>query len=74
MDKTILITGATSGFYKAKAEQVYQGTIPLTGSDIADIVYWVTIVPPRVNINSVKVMPVCQSRVPFAIHSTTASD
>ena len=51
-----------------KAKQVYQGTKPLTPADIADIVYWVTNVPQHVNINTVEVMPVCQSCGPFLIH------
>ena len=51
-----------------KAKQVYQGTKPLTPADIADIIYWVTNVPPHVNINTVEVMPVCQSCGPFLIH------
>ncbi len=51
-----------------RAKQVYQGTRPLTPVDIADIVYWVTNVPPHVNINTVEVMPVCQSCGPFLIH------
>ncbi len=56
---------------KTRAEGVYTGTKPLTGKDIAEIVYWVTSVPPHVNINAVEVMPVCQSWAPFAIHRTT---
>lgn len=51
-----------------KADQVYEGTTPLTPDDIAEIVHWVTSVPSHVNINSVEVMPVCQSCGPFAIH------
>lgn len=58
---------------KEKADKVYKGTQPLTGSDIAEIAYWVTTVPPHVNINSLEVMPVCQSWAPFAIHRTTDS-
>ncbi|HER62870.1 MAG TPA: SDR family oxidoreductase [Desulfobacteraceae bacterium] len=56
---------------KARADDVYRGTEPLTGKDIAEIVYWVTSVPAHVNINAVEVMPVCQSWSPFAIHRTT---
>lgn len=59
---------------KVKAEEVYQGTQPLTGRDIAEIVYWVTSVPPHVNINSVEVMPVCQSWSPFAIHRSSENE
>jgi len=50
-----------------KADKVYEGTQPLTPVDIAEIVYWVASRPPHVNINSVEVMPVCQSWGNFAI-------
>lgn len=51
-----------------KAAAAYQGTEPLTGRDIAEIVYWLVNQPSHVNINRVEVMPVCQSCGPFAIH------
>ncbi len=54
-----------------QADKVYRGTTPLTGQDIAEIIYWVTSVPPHVNINALEVMPVCQSWSPFAIHRST---
>lgn len=56
---------------KDKADAVYRGTEPLTPEDIADIIYWVTSVPPHVNISAVEVMPVCQSCGPFFIHRVT---
>lgn len=45
----------------AKASKVYEGTQPLTPVDIAEIIYWTASRPSHVNINSVEVMPVCQS-------------
>ena len=45
----------------AKAAKVYEGTQPLTPEDIAEIIYWTASRPSHVNINSVEVMPVCQS-------------
>ena len=51
-----------------KADAVYRGTQPLTPADIAEIVHWVTSVPPHVNICSVEVMPVCQGCGPLAVH------
>lgn len=45
----------------AKAAKVYEGTQPLTPEDIAEIIYWTANRPSHVNINSVEVMPVCQS-------------
>ncbi|MCL2340381.1 MAG: SDR family oxidoreductase [Proteobacteria bacterium] len=51
-----------------RADAVYQGTEPLRPVDIAEIVHWVTTVPPHVNICAVEVMPVCQSCGPLAVH------
>jgi len=51
-----------------RAAEVYKGTQPLRAPDIAEIIYWVTSLPPHININSMEVMPVCQSWAPFAIH------
>ena len=51
-----------------KAAQVYTGTEPLTPDDIANIIYWVVSLPTHVNINSIEVMPTCQTWGPFAIH------
>ncbi len=53
---------------KAKADAVYGGADPLTAADIAEIVFWTANRPAHVNINSLEVMPVCQSWSPFAIH------
>ena len=53
---------------KNKADDIYKGTLPITGDDIAEIVYWVTSVPGHININAVEVMPVCRSCGPFVIH------
>lgn len=53
---------------KTKADSVYEGTQPVTPADIADIVYWVTTMPPHININALEVMPVDQAFSPFAIN------
>jgi 3-hydroxy acid dehydrogenase/malonic semialdehyde reductase len=53
---------------REKADQVYRGTAPITPDDIAEIVFWTTSMPSHVNINTVEVMPVCQSCGPFLIH------
>ena len=53
-----------------KAKQVYQGTQPLTGEDIAEIIWFVTSLPPHININTLEVMPTCQSWAPFAVERT----
>ncbi len=53
---------------KEQAKKVYEGTQPLTADDIAEIIYWVATLPPHININSMEIMPTCQSWSPFAIH------
>jgi len=50
-----------------KAAKVYEGTQPLTPADIAETVFWTASRPAHVNINSVEVMPVCQTWDNFAI-------
>ena len=56
----------------AKAAAVYAGTDPLTAEDIAEAVWWAASRPGHVNINSLQLMPVCQSFSPF--HITRRSD
>ncbi len=45
----------------AKAANVYADSDPLTPEDIAETVHWVISRPARVNINTLQLMPVCQS-------------
>jgi NADP-dependent 3-hydroxy acid dehydrogenase YdfG len=52
----------------SKADDVYQNTTPLTGGDIAQIVFFVATLPAHININALEVMPVCQAWGPFAVH------
>jgi 3-hydroxy acid dehydrogenase/malonic semialdehyde reductase len=54
----------------AKAAKIYDGTEPLTADDIAEAVFWATTLPPHVNINTIQMMPVCQSFSPLAIRRT----
>ncbi len=51
-----------------KAGAVYAGMQPLKGEDIAEIIYWVTALPPHINVNQLEVMPVAQAWSPFAVH------
>jgi len=51
-----------------KASSVYEGMQPLSGKDVADIVYWTTQLPPHINVNQLEVMPVAQAWSPFAVH------
>jgi 3-hydroxy acid dehydrogenase/malonic semialdehyde reductase len=52
----------------ARAAQLYEGADPLLPEDVAEAVHWVASLPPRVNINTVELMPVNQSFGPFTIH------
>jgi 3-hydroxy acid dehydrogenase / malonic semialdehyde reductase len=59
----------------SKAGSIYKDTEPLTGTDIADIAYFVATLPEHVNINSLEVMPTCQAWGPLAVHrEKTAKD
>ncbi|MCD7973574.1 MAG: SDR family oxidoreductase [Candidatus Azobacteroides sp.] len=46
-----------------KAKAVYEGFIPLTAEDIADVILYVCEAPPHVNINDVLVMPTAQASI-----------
>jgi len=50
-----------------RAAAVYQAAEALTPEDIADAVHWVASRPARVNVNTLQVMPVCQSFGPLRI-------
>ena len=51
----------------AAAAKVYQGTVPLSPTDIAATAYWVATLPAHVNINYIEMMPTCQGFSPFTI-------
>lgn len=53
----------------AKAASVYAHTTSpvLTAEDVAESVAWVAGLPPHVNVNSLQLMPVCQTFAPFNI-------
>ena len=50
-----------------KAAAVYAGTQPLTADDIAETVHWVASRPPHVTVNTISMMPNCQSFGPLTI-------
>jgi 3-hydroxy acid dehydrogenase / malonic semialdehyde reductase len=45
---------------RERADAVYDGFQPLTGDDIADIIYWILNAPPHVNIFDTYVLPTAQ--------------
>jgi 3-hydroxy acid dehydrogenase/malonic semialdehyde reductase len=55
-----------------KADDVYRGTEPLKADDISEIVHWVANLPPHVNVNSIEVMPTCQTWGHFAVYREAA--
>lgn len=46
---------------EGRAAKVYDGLTPLTGADVADVVYYVTTLPPHVNINDLVIVPTRQA-------------
>jgi len=46
---------------RARAENVYKGFTPLSGADVADVVYYATTLPAHVNINDLVLMPTAQA-------------
>ncbi len=54
------------------AAKVYAGTVPLTAVDIAESAYWISTLPPHVNIVSIEMMPTCQGYGGFAIKRNLA--
>lgn len=52
---------------EAKAKQVYQGFRPLSGKDVAGVVYYVATLPPHVCINDVVVTPTAQANSNFIV-------
>ncbi|MGB0356969.1 MAG: SDR family oxidoreductase [Cytophagales bacterium] len=51
-----------------RAKSVYEGVTPLTAEDIAEAVAWVVKRPAHVNINTIEVMPTCQTWNQLKIH------
>jgi NADP-dependent 3-hydroxy acid dehydrogenase YdfG len=58
----------------AKADKVYEGTKPLSAEDVADIIHWVNAMPAHVNINTLEVMPTCQSWSALAVNRNMESE
>ncbi|PHM65416.1 3-oxoacyl-ACP reductase [Xenorhabdus stockiae] len=51
-----------------KVNKTYEGADALTADDIAEAVFWVANLPGRVNINTLEMMPVCQTFAGLTIH------
>jgi len=46
---------------KERADSVYKGFTPLSADDVADVVFYVTTLPPHVSIHDIVVMPTAQA-------------
>ena len=53
---------------EGKAANTYKDADPLMPDDIAEAVFWVATLPPHVNINTMEMMPVCQSFAGLNVH------
>lgn len=51
-----------------KVSKTYDNTQPLTAEDVAEAVFWVATLPAHVNINTLEMMPVCQSYAGLSVH------
>jgi NADP-dependent 3-hydroxy acid dehydrogenase YdfG len=51
-----------------KADKVYDGVTPMSAEDIAEAIFWTTILPRHVNINRLQMMATAQAFAPFDIH------
>lgn len=50
-----------------RAAKLYEGADALIPEDIAEAVFWAATLPPRVNINTIELMPVTQAFAPLAV-------
>lgn len=55
----------------AKGDAMYEGAVPLTAEDIADVVVYATSLPEHVNLNVIEVMPTGQAFGPFTVDRKT---
>jgi serine 3-dehydrogenase (NADP+) len=60
---TIIRTGGDT----EASDKLYAGMDPMTSEDLADLFWWLANLPPRLNINTIELMPVSQSWAGFSI-------
>lgn len=51
-----------------KVTNTYKGADALTAEDIAETVYWVATLPAHMNVNTLELMPVCQTFAGLTVH------
>ncbi|MBS0200217.1 MAG: SDR family NAD(P)-dependent oxidoreductase [Proteobacteria bacterium] len=57
-----------TGGNQQASDDLYRGTDPITGDDIAEAAWWIANLPPHLNINRLEVMPTSQSFAGFQFH------
>ncbi|HZX69902.1 MAG TPA: SDR family NAD(P)-dependent oxidoreductase [Rhodanobacter sp.] len=57
-----------TGGDQAASNKLYAGAHPITGSDIADTIWWIANLPPHLNIGRIEVMPVSQSAAGLQVY------
>jgi len=53
------------------SDKLYAGSNPMTGEDIADVLFWTASQPAHLNVNSLELMPVSQSFAGFQVAKTS---
>ena len=66
MAETEFTVVRTGGDQQA-SDKLYAGMDPMTADDLADLFWWLATLPPRLNINTVELMPVTQSWAGFTV-------
>ena len=61
---TIVRTGGD----KEASDRLYAGMSPMNADDLADLFWWLANLPPRLNINTIELMPVSQSWAGFTVN------
>lgn len=56
-----------TGGDKEASDKLYAGANPMTAEDLADLFWWLAILPPHLNINTIELMPVSQSFAGFVV-------
>ena len=51
-----------------KSAAHYEGLTPLSGDDLADVIFYTTMVPAHININTLQVTPISMAPAGYAIH------
>jgi serine 3-dehydrogenase (NADP+) len=66
MAETEFTVVRTGGDQQA-SDKLYVGMDPMTADDLAELFWWLATLPPRLNINTVELMPVTQSWAGFTV-------